>query len=252
MQSNDIDTNSTVLIRTLHPTKSEIEQCHNITRSVFKEYGQSDEMITKYMIEQDMSDIEENYLKLLRSRWWVAVIGENIIGQVGLQPMSVGDGELYNKLIMDKNLRFYEDIHPDEICELRRMAVLSEYQNQHIGQKLLQTFIDFARKQDYKAIHLTTGIVMKKACNFYERCGFKRGQIFRYTIDFNELISKDKKDIAVDSKKTDKITKFFGTPVVFNTLNDLTDDDWEQINQPKMIMEMKSKYFYIQNFWMKL
>ncbi|CAF0856943.1 unnamed protein product [Adineta steineri] len=93
---------------------------------------------------------------------------------------------------------------------------------------------------------------MKQACSFYERCGFKRGQIFRYTIDINELISKDKKNVAVDNKKIDKITKFFGTPVVFNTLNDLTDSDWEQINQPKMIMEMKSKYFYIQNFWMKL
>ncbi|CAF4007696.1 unnamed protein product [Adineta steineri] len=139
MQNNDIDTNSTVLIRTLHPTKSEIEQCHNITRSVY-----------------------------------------------------------------------------------------------------------------YQVIHLTTGIVMKQACSFYERCGFKRGQIFRYTIDINELISKDKKNVAVDNKKIDKITKFFGTPVVFNTLNDLTDSDWEQINQPKMIMEMKSKYFYIQNFWMKL
>ncbi|CAF0794626.1 unnamed protein product [Adineta steineri] len=211
MQNNDIDTNSTVLIRTLHPTKSEIEQCHNITRSVCKDYGQSEEMINN----------------------------ENIIGQVGLQPMSVGDRELDNKLIMNENLRFYEDIHPDNICELRRMAVLSEYQNQHIDRKLLQTLIDFVRKQDYQAIHLTTSIVMKKACSFYERCGFKRDQIFRYSIDFNELISKDKKNIAVDSKKTDKMTAFFGTPVVFNTLNDLTDDDWEQINQPKMILQMK-------------
>ncbi|CAF0857343.1 unnamed protein product [Adineta steineri] len=132
------------------------------------------------------------------------------------------------------------------------MAVLSRYQNQHIGRKLLQTFIDFARKQDYQVIHLTTGIVMKQACSFYERCGFKCGQIFRYTIDINELISKDKKNIAVDNKKTDKITAFFGTPVVFNTLNDLTDDDWEQINQPKMMLQMKSKYFYNQNFWMEL
>ncbi|CAF4150489.1 unnamed protein product [Adineta steineri] len=205
MQSNNIDTNSTVLIRTLHPTKSEIEQCYNITRSVFKEYRRSEEMI---------------------------IIGENIIGQVGLQPMS--------------------DIHPDDICELRRMAVLSEYQNQHIGRKLLQTLIDFGRKQDYKVIHLTTSIVMNQACSFYERCGFKRGQVFRYTISVNELISKDKKDIAVDSKKTDKITKFFGTPVIFNTLNDLANDDWEQINQPKMILQMKSKYFYVQNIWMKL
>ncbi|CAF0790313.1 unnamed protein product [Adineta steineri] len=153
--------------------------------------------------------------------------------------MSVGDRELDNKLIMNENLRFYEDIHPDNICELRRMAVLSEYQNQHIDRKLLQTLIDFVRKQDYQAIHLTTSIVMKKACSFYERCGFKRDQIFRYSIDFNELISKDKKNIAVDSKKTDKMTAFFGTPVVFNTLNDLTDDNWEQINQPKMILQMK-------------
>ncbi|CAF0993819.1 unnamed protein product [Adineta steineri] len=225
MQSNNIDTNSTVLIRTLHPTKSEIEQCYNITRSVFKEYRRSEEMI---------------------------IIGENIIGQVGLQPMSVGDRELYNKLIMNESLRFYKDIHPDDICELRRMAVLSEYQNQHIGRKLLQTLIDFGRKQDYKVIHLTTSIVMNQACSFYERCGFKRGQVFRYTISVNELISKDKKDIAVDSKKTDKITKFFGTPVIFNTLNDLANDDWEQINQPKMILQMKSKYFYVQNIWMKL
>ncbi|CAF0856860.1 unnamed protein product [Adineta steineri] len=214
MQNNDIDTNSTVLIRTLHPTKSEIEQCYNITRSVF--------------------------------------IGDNIIGQVGLQPMPVGDRELYNKLIMNESLRFYKDIHLDDICELRRMAVLSEYQNQHIGRKILQTLIDFARKQDYQAIHLTTGIVMKQACSFYEQCGFKRGQMFRYTVDINELISKDKKNIAVDSKKTDKMTAFFGTLVVFNTLNDLTDDDWEQINQPKMILQVKSKYFYVQSFWMSL
>ncbi|CAF4263273.1 unnamed protein product [Adineta steineri] len=166
--------------------------------------------------------------------------------------LSVGDRELYNKLTLYESLRFYKDIHPDEICELRRMVVLSEYQNQHIGRKLLQTLIDFVRKQDYQAIHLTTSIVMKQACSFYERCSFKRGRIFRYSIDINELISKDKKNIAVDSKKTDKMTKFFSTPVVFNTLNDLTDADWKQINQPKIILKMKSKYFYVQNFWMNL
>jgi GNAT superfamily N-acetyltransferase len=252
MQSNNSDTDSTVVIRTLHPTENEIEQCYNITRSVFKEYGRPEEFINKYMIEQDMSDIEENYLKLPRSHWWVAAIGQKIIGQVGVQPMSVGDRVLYNKLMKDESTWFYKDIHPDEICELRRMAVLSDYQNQHIGRSLLQKLIDFARTHDYKGIHLTTIIVLNLACRFYERSGFIRGQIHRYTIDLDGLIAKDKKNIAVDSNKTDKIATFLGTPVIFNSLNELTDDDWEQINQPMLMMQMKSRYFYAQHFWMKL
>ncbi|UJR32594.1 hypothetical protein I4U23_020054 [Adineta vaga] len=241
-----------VHIRSFQPTENEIEQCHNITRSVFKEYGQSEEKINRFMIEQDMSDIEENYLKLPRSHWWVATIDQEIIGQVGVQPMSVGDRKLYTKLMMNESTRFYKDIHPDDICELRRMAVLSTYQKKHIGQDLLRTLINFARTQKYEAVHLTTGLVMKLACCFYERYGFIRGTIDRYPLNGNALLTKDKTNNDVDIKKTDKITAFLGVPVIFDGLNDLTDEDWEEINQPLMIMQMKSKYFYIQNFWMRL
>ncbi|CAF1371486.1 unnamed protein product [Adineta steineri] len=252
MHSNDIETDSSVLIHTLHPIESEIEQCYNITRSIFKAYGQPEDFTNKYIIEQDMSDIQENYLKLSRSHWWVATIGQKIIGQAGVQPKSIGDRTFYNKLIMDETLRFYEDIHPDEICEIRRMAVLSKYENQHIGRKLLQTLIDFARTQDYKAVHLTTSLHMKPACNFYDRCNFTRGQIYRYTVYSNEVINKDKKDIAANREKTDQLTVFLDAPVIFNTLNDLTDDDWEKINHPKLITQVKSKNVYTQDFWMKL
>jgi GNAT superfamily N-acetyltransferase len=252
MQNNDISTNFKVQIRTFHPTDNETEQCYNVTRSVFKEYGQPEEIINKFAIEQDMSDIEENYLKLPRSCWWVATIGDIIIGQVGVQPFSVGDRGLYDKLMTSESARFYTDIHPDEICELRRMAVLSTYHNKHIGRDLLQTLMDFARTQDYKAIHLTTGLVMKLACRFYERCGFTRGTIHRYPMNVTELLDKDKKSIAVDMKKTDKITAFLGKPVIFNSLNELTEEDMEEINQPVLIMQLKSKYFYVQNFWIRL
>ena len=51
MQKDDSTLLSTVRIRRFHHTQEELQQCQNVTRSVFKEYGQPEEAINELIIE---------------------------------------------------------------------------------------------------------------------------------------------------------------------------------------------------------
>ncbi|CAF0997076.1 unnamed protein product [Didymodactylos carnosus] len=120
---------------------------------------------------------------------------------------------------------------PTSDSELRRMAVISKYQKQRIGFRLLQTLIEFSRSNGYRAIPLATSSGMKLACAFYERCGFTKGKVqkFEMNIASNEPIN------IFDSK-----------PTVFEDSSDLTEEDIRLINLPMS----KSHYFYIHHYWM--
>jgi len=60
-----------------------------------------------------------------------------------------------------------------DICELKRLWLLTEYHGQGFGYRMLQELLGFARDKGYKRIRLETDpISQSQALNFYERIGF--------------------------------------------------------------------------------
>jgi len=58
------------------------------------------------------------------------------------------------------------------VLELTKMAVLPKYRGNKIGQKLLNFCIDFAKKQDLKALMLYSNTKLKNAIYLYRKYGF--------------------------------------------------------------------------------
>ncbi|CAF3964880.1 unnamed protein product [Rotaria sp. Silwood1] len=216
-----------VLIRSFEP--DDLLHCQNITLSVYTDYGNIDNYAEK-AISSDMANIEQNYLKVPGGHWWVAVLNQQyIIGQIGIQPLAVGDQKSYRDALM--NPQFSSHIDPEQICELRRLAVLSKYQRQQVGSKLLQTLIEYAKAFGYKAIHLTTLTSMLSACRFYDKHGFRRGKIEQYNLSF------DSDNKVIYTKST-----------VFDNSSVLTDDDLRLISRPMY----ETHRIYVQHYWMSI
>lgn len=61
----------------------------------------------------------------------------------------------------------------DEICELKRLWLLPEYQGKGLGYRMLQELFSFAREKGYKRVWLQTDpIYQTRALEFYRRIGF--------------------------------------------------------------------------------
>jgi len=195
--------------------------CQDITRAVYQEQGYTDGYAEKAIIEGDLADIQMNYVNISGGHWWVAVFdNEQIIGQIGIQPLSIGNEACYRDILQNSESAL--SIHPDQICELRRLAVLSKYRRQHIASRLVRTLIEYAKNIDYKAIHLTTLTEMKAACQLYEKFGFKRDKIEQYNIN-------------IDSNNKIKYTK---STVFDHHLKDLPMSE--------------SQRLYVQHYWLML
>jgi len=85
-----------------------------------------------------------------RSRLWVCVTNDTVIGTVAIREMSTA------------------------LARLNRMFVLTDHHGQGIGQRLLDHALAFARSQHYQEIILHTHPLMHRAHRFYERNGFTR------------------------------------------------------------------------------
>ena len=220
----------TVTIRSFNPTAEEIEQCKDVIRSVWIDHGHGKEVADRFIIRYSMNDIENDYMKQPQSHWWVAEIdGNEVVGTLALQPLSVADRGCYDAQLVRP---YFPDIHPDSIGELKHLAVYSQYQNQKIGYKLLQTLLNFAREKQYKAVHLASALDWKQASRFYERCGFERGQV----VCFSRKAEKGEATFVQLHSK------------IFENTQDLSEDDWKEIDRP--ISE--ANITYVQHYWMKL
>jgi GNAT superfamily N-acetyltransferase len=94
----------------------------------------------------DLQKIPEVYNG--KSRFWVAVDGDNVVGTVG---------------ILDRG---------ENTAKLRRMFVQKVYRGTGLGQKLLDTALTFAKEAGYVQIKLNTHANMKRAHHFYEKNKF--------------------------------------------------------------------------------
>jgi len=61
----------------------------------------------------------------------------------------------------------------DDICELKRLWLLTEYHGQGLGYRMLKELLAFARENGYQRIWLETDrIAQSRALEFYKRLGF--------------------------------------------------------------------------------
>ena len=215
----------TIEIRSFQP--SDLQECQNLFKRAHGEYGNSN-IFMDYVLNSDMKDIETNYLNVTGGHWWVAVSTETnqIVGQIAILPLKIADKSYYDSVPVDQR---------DRICELIRMGVNKEVQRLGVGIRLLTTLMDFARKNGYDKIHLTTGWHMDKARNFYEKNKFISDCIDKYLFD------TDGKEGLTDQEK---LASAFATRVRFNVGSIIPDEDQEKMkDHPE-----KSKYLYIQHY----
>ena len=74
----------------------------------------------------------------------------------------------------------------DDICELKRLWLLTEYHGQGLGYRMLNELLLFAKEKNYKRIRLETDpIAQSRAVEFYKQIGFYK--IPSYTDRGDEL-----------------------------------------------------------------
>lgn len=68
----------------------------------------------------------------------------------------------------------------DDICELKRLWLLTEYHGKGLGYRMIQELFSYAREKGYKRVWLQTDAVYQlRALEFYRGLGFS--EIPRYT-----------------------------------------------------------------------
>jgi GNAT superfamily N-acetyltransferase len=103
-------------------------------------------------LDSDLIGIEGHYNKSDGGCFWVAeeIIDKQIISTTGI-----------------RNLKQYAST-----CELKRMSVVKEYRRLGIGQKLLDTAVDFAKRIGYSRILLDSSKYLEAARTLYLKNGF--------------------------------------------------------------------------------
>ena len=121
-------------------------------------------------LDSDLICIEEHYNKADGGCFWVAeeVIDKQIISTTGI-----------------RNLKQYAST-----CELKRMYVVKEYRHLGIGQKLLDTAVDFAKRIGYSRILLDSSKYLEAARALYLKNGFV--DIARYNDNYRANIFMEK------------------------------------------------------------
>lgn len=101
--------------------------------------------------QPDLLNIVGEYIES-GGNFWIAKDEEKVIGSIGIMP--------YN----------------DEIAILKKFFVYEEYQGApyHIGQKLYQELLAFAKQRTYRRILLDTPFNTDRAHRFYEKACFQK------------------------------------------------------------------------------
>ena len=126
-------------------TNHDGERIRNLVFGVLREYGlEPDPGGT----DDDLSDIEKNYI----GRGGVFEILEdrqaNLLGTVGLYPIN------------------------SETVELRKMYFEKSLRGKGFGKLTLEKMIEEARRRGFRRIYLETNSVLKEAIHLYEKFGF--------------------------------------------------------------------------------
>ncbi|PKB78905.1 MAG: hypothetical protein BZY88_16095 [SAR202 cluster bacterium Io17-Chloro-G9] len=99
-------------------------------------------------LNDDLADINANYMIDPANHFWVADVDGEVKGMVGVQWRSSVE------------------------AELRRMSVASDARRQGIGLRLLETVEGFCRDRNHLRIVLSTVTLLEPAIAMYQRFGF--------------------------------------------------------------------------------
>lgn len=101
--------------------------------------------------QPDLLNIADEYINK-GGNFWIAKNDEKLIGTIGIMP--------YNK----------------EIAVLKKFFVYEDYQGKpnHVGRKLYDVLLTYAKEQGYKIILLDTPRNTERAHKFYIKAGFKQ------------------------------------------------------------------------------
>lgn len=107
-----------------------------------------DELGYKDVKRPDLYDIPKVYQKDSLGNFWLAIEKDEVVGTIALENYGKRRGMI------------------------KRMCVKQEYRRKGIGQKLLHTLLDFAKKSGLKIIYCTTMYEFEAARKLYKRNSF--------------------------------------------------------------------------------
>ena len=101
--------------------------------------------------QPDLLNIVESYINN-GGNFWIATDNDKLIGTIGIMPYSA------------------------EIAVLKKFFVYESYQGtpNHIGRKLYDVLLSFAREKGYRIILLDTQRNTERAHKFYKKAGFRK------------------------------------------------------------------------------
>jgi len=113
-------------------------------------------------LDSDLMDIKNHYNKDDGGCFWIVEWEDNskIIGTVAIRKVkeiSLGDTNNDN---------------PVNICELKRMFLSKQFRGKGIGQQMLDTALDYAKKAGYSKIFLYSSKDLKASRHLYLKNGF--------------------------------------------------------------------------------
>jgi putative acetyltransferase len=118
-----------------------------LVKAILPEFG---EVYDEQTSESDLLDIEQTYLKTGGAFEVLLTADRQIIGTVGIVPVSAGR------------------------CKMRKMYVDAGYRNRGLGKLLVGHILEKARSLGFSHIILETITSMQAAISLYEKAGFTR------------------------------------------------------------------------------
>ena len=100
--------------------------------------------------DEELDTMYEAYLGP-RTIYYVVTDGKKILGGGGIAPLKDGD---------------------PSVCELQKMYFSPKARGKGLGQKLIDTCIDFAKSNDFKLCYIETMPNMEAAQKLYKKLGF--------------------------------------------------------------------------------
>lgn len=137
--------NETSEIKIRPATNEDCERVQRLVFGVLREYGLEPDPAGT---DRDIADIETHYASRGGAFELIEDAAGNLLGTVGLYPMS------------------------DETVELRKMYFSPALRGRGVGKATLRRMIETARAKGFRRIYLETATVLKEAVALYEKFGF--------------------------------------------------------------------------------
>ena len=134
-------------------------------------------------LDSDILAIDETYNESNRGCFWIAETIDDDYSNTQQQQKIVGTTAV-------RNLKQFEST-----CELKRMYVLSNFRRLGLGEKLLDTTIDFAKNVGYSRMVLDSSKTLYAARALYLKKGFV--DIPRYNDNYRADVFMEKKLFAL-------------------------------------------------------